>query len=58
MSGRPGAELAALSPGDPGDHQVVGVIDELEHFISGNRAVERDGVRPSILKTATSSPNG
>src|SRR6516162_3783360 len=48
-----GDHLVLLSLGQPGHHQVVGMIDELQHVLVGHRAVERHGVLVPLAEVVT-----
>ena len=53
---RSGDQLVPLGLGQPGHHQVVGMIDELQHFLVGHRAVQRHGV-PVPLAEVVAGPD-
>jgi hypothetical protein len=53
-----GDQLVPLSLGQPCHHQVVGMLDELQHFLIGHRAVERHGVPVPLAEVVTGPDPG
>ena len=45
-----GDQLVPLSPGQAGQHQVVGMIDEFQHLVIRHRTVERHGVPVPLIQ--------